>query len=91
MITHKTPSDWITARTLFAPSFVNTANGAEAAVGWSYPHGAQGVILGRNPQFVRQRPADYLKGTETTASRPSPHLLMRNWRKHGRSNGDTPT
>jgi len=46
---------------------VNTANGAEvAAAVWTYAHGTQGVILGRDPHLARQHPADYLEGAEKT-------------------------
>jgi L-ribulokinase len=44
---------------------VNTANGDEAAAAvWDYEHGAQGVVLGRDPNLARQHPADYLRGAE---------------------------
>jgi L-ribulokinase len=46
---------------------VNVANGAEvAAAVWTYAHGTQGVILGRDPNLARQHPADYLQGAEVT-------------------------
>jgi L-ribulokinase len=46
---------------------VNTANGHEAAESvWVYEHGAQGVVLGRDPNLARQHPADYIKGAEIT-------------------------
>lgn len=46
---------------------VNTANGAEvAAAVWTYAHGTQGVVLGRDPNLARQHPVDYLKGAEIT-------------------------
>ena len=46
---------------------VNTANGHEvAAAVWGYPHGEQGVVLGRDPNLARQHPADYLQGAEVT-------------------------
>jgi L-ribulokinase len=46
---------------------VNTANGQEAAAAvWGYEHGAQGVVLGRDPNLARQHPADYLRGAEIT-------------------------
>jgi L-ribulokinase len=46
---------------------VNTANGHEvAAAVWGYPHGEQGVVLGRDPNLARQHPADYIKGAEVT-------------------------
>ena len=44
---------------------VNVANGQEAGTAvWNYEHGAQGVILGRDPNLARQHPADYVKGAE---------------------------
>ncbi|MGA2555413.1 MAG: ribulokinase [Verrucomicrobiota bacterium] len=46
---------------------VNTANGHEAAAAvWGYAHGAQGVVLGRDPNLARQHPADYVRGAEIT-------------------------
>ncbi len=46
---------------------VNIANGREiAAAVWTYAHGTQGVILGRDPQLARQHPRDYLDGAATT-------------------------
>lgn len=46
---------------------VNTANGREVSTAvWTYAHGEQGVILGRDPNLARQHPADYLKGAEVT-------------------------
>jgi L-ribulokinase len=46
---------------------VNTANGHEAAAAvWGYEHGAQGVVLGRDPNLARQHPADYVQGAEIT-------------------------
>ncbi|MGA3181797.1 MAG: ribulokinase [Verrucomicrobiota bacterium] len=46
---------------------VNTADGHEAAAHvWNYEHGAQGVILGRDPNLARQHPGDYIKGAEIT-------------------------
>jgi len=46
---------------------VNVANGAEvAAAVWTYSHGAEGVILARDPHLARQHPADYLQGAEIT-------------------------
>ena len=46
---------------------VNTANGHEAAAAvWGYEHGAQGVVLGRDPNLARQHPGDYLRGAEIT-------------------------
>jgi L-ribulokinase len=46
---------------------VNTANGHEvAAAVWGYPHGEQGVVLGRDPNLARQHPADYIRGAEVT-------------------------
>jgi len=42
---------------------VDVSNGAEVASAvWSYEHGAEGVILSRDPNLARQHPADYLKG-----------------------------
>jgi L-ribulokinase len=44
---------------------VNVAHGAEIATAVSgYEHGADGVILGRDPNLARQHPADYIKGAE---------------------------
>ena len=44
---------------------VDTAHGREAGTAvWNYEHGAQGVILGRDPNLARQHPADYVKGAE---------------------------
>ncbi|MGD1083647.1 MAG: ribulokinase [Verrucomicrobiota bacterium] len=49
---------------------VNTANGQEAAAAvWKYEHGAQGVILGRDPNLARQHPGDYIKGAEISIKR----------------------
>lgn len=46
---------------------VDVANGKEiAGAVWNYQHGAQGVILSRDPNLARQHPADYLKGAEVT-------------------------
>jgi L-ribulokinase len=46
---------------------VNVANGQEAGTAvWNYEHGAQGVILGRDPNLARQHPADYVRGAEIT-------------------------
>jgi L-ribulokinase len=46
---------------------VNVANGAEvAAAVWTYAHGTQGVILGRDPNLARQHPLDYVNGAEIT-------------------------
>jgi L-ribulokinase len=46
---------------------VNVANGAEvAAAVWTYAHGTQGVILGRDPNLARQHPLDYVMGAEIT-------------------------
>jgi L-ribulokinase len=46
---------------------VNTANGHEAAAAvWGYPHGEQGVVLGRDPNLARQHPEDYIRGAEIT-------------------------
>src|SRR5258707_11863707 len=33
---------------------------------WEHAHGAQGVILSRDPTLARQHPADYLTGAEIT-------------------------
>jgi len=44
---------------------VNVANGREVATAfWGYEHGAEGVILGNDPNLARQHPADYVKGGE---------------------------
>ena len=46
---------------------VDVANGREVAAAlWDYAHGAQGVILSRDPNLARQHPADYVKGAEVT-------------------------
>jgi L-ribulokinase len=46
---------------------VNTANGREVASAvWNYAHGAQGIILSRDPNLARQHPADYVAGAEAT-------------------------
>ncbi len=46
---------------------VNVANGREVASAvWTYTHGAEGVILSRDPNLARQHPADYLRGAEIT-------------------------
>jgi L-ribulokinase len=46
---------------------VNVASGKEIATAvWNYPHGKEGVILGRDPNLARQHPADYLLGAEVT-------------------------
>ncbi len=46
---------------------VSVANGAEiASAVWGYAHGAEGVILSRDPNLARQHPADYIKGAEIT-------------------------
>lgn len=46
---------------------VDVANGREVATAvWTYEHGEQGVILGRDPNLARQHPADYAKGAEVT-------------------------
>ena len=46
---------------------VNVADGAEiAAAVWTYSHGKEGVILGRDPNLARQHPGDYLKGAQVT-------------------------
>ena len=77
MITLNAPSDWVTARTLFAPSSVNATNSAEAAAaGWTYLPSTPGVILGRDPQLARQRPADYLKVEETKVRNASDMLVV---------------
>ena len=49
---------------------VDAANGREiASVVWTYEHGTEGVILGRDPNLARQHPADYVKGGEVTIKR----------------------
>jgi len=46
---------------------VNIANGREiAAAVWTYAHGTQGVILGRDPNLARQHPRDYVDGAALT-------------------------
>jgi len=46
---------------------VDTADGSEiASAVWSYEHGHEGVVLGRDPNMARQHPRDYLKGAEIT-------------------------
>jgi L-ribulokinase len=46
---------------------VNVANGAEVATAiWTYAHGTQGVILGRDPNLARQHPRDYVDGAALT-------------------------
>ncbi len=46
---------------------VDAANGREVGTSvWGYEHGAEGVILGNDPNLARQHPADYLKGAEVT-------------------------
>jgi L-ribulokinase len=46
---------------------VDVADGREiAAAIWTYAHGHQGVVLGKDPNLARQHPADYLKGAEVT-------------------------
>ena len=46
---------------------VNAHSGAELAdATWSYSHGTNGVILGRDPNLARQHPADYLEGARQT-------------------------
>lgn len=46
---------------------VDVADGREVATSvWTYEHGEQGVILGRDPNLARQHPADYVKGAEVT-------------------------
>ncbi len=46
---------------------VDVRNGREiAAAVWNYAHGAQGVILARDPNLARQHPQDYLDGAEKT-------------------------
>jgi L-ribulokinase len=46
---------------------VDTRNGREVGTAvWEYAHGAQGVILSRDPNLARQHPADYLAGAEIT-------------------------
>ncbi|MHC4562710.1 MAG: ribulokinase [Planctomycetota bacterium] len=49
---------------------VNVANGREiASVVQPYAHGAEGVILSRDPNLARQHPADYVKGVEVVVPR----------------------
>ncbi|MBU6398971.1 MAG: ribulokinase, partial [Verrucomicrobia bacterium] len=46
---------------------VDVATGREVATAvWNFEHGAQGVILSRDPNLARQHPADYVKGAEVT-------------------------
>jgi len=46
---------------------VDVANGREiASCVWPYEHGAEGVILSKDPNLARQHPADYLKGAEVS-------------------------
>jgi L-ribulokinase len=46
---------------------VNIANGREIATAvWTYAHGTDGVILGRDPNLARQHPRDYLTGAAKT-------------------------
>ncbi|MEW5977260.1 MAG: ribulokinase [Acidobacteriota bacterium] len=46
---------------------VDVANGREVGTSvWNYEHGAQGVILSRDPNLARQHPSDYVKGAEVT-------------------------
>lgn len=46
---------------------VDVDDGREVATAvWTYEHGDQGVILGRDPNLARQHPADYVKGAEVT-------------------------
>ncbi len=46
---------------------VDVADGREiAAAIWTYAHGHQGIVLGKDPNVARQHPADYLKGAELT-------------------------
>jgi len=46
---------------------VNTANGREIGTAVrAYEHGAEGVILSRDPNLARQHPGDYVKGAEVT-------------------------
>lgn len=46
---------------------VDTSDGREiAAAIWTYEHGHQGVVLGKDPNLARQHPGDYLKGAELT-------------------------
>jgi len=46
---------------------VDTSDGREIATAiWTYAHGHQGVILGKDPNLARQHPADYLTGAEVT-------------------------
>jgi len=45
---------------------VDVKNGREVGTSvWDYEHGAQGIILARDPQLARQHPADYVKGAES--------------------------
>ena len=49
---------------------VDAANGREiASVVWTYEHGVEGVILGRDPNLARQHPGDYVRGAESTIKR----------------------
>ena len=44
---------------------VNVANGRQVGEAvWDYEHGANGIILSRDPNLARQHPADYVKGAE---------------------------
>src|SRR5882724_6546353 len=46
---------------------VDVGDGREVATAlWNYEHGAEGVILSRDPNLARQHPADYLEGAEVT-------------------------
>src|ERR1044071_3364557 len=46
---------------------VNIANGREVATAvWNYAQGDHGVILSRDPNLARQKPAEYVTGTEAT-------------------------
>ncbi|HEX8463701.1 MAG TPA: ribulokinase [Abditibacterium sp.] len=46
---------------------VNVQTGEEIGTAvWNYAHGAQGIILSRDPNLARQHPADYLEGARQT-------------------------
>jgi L-ribulokinase len=46
---------------------VDVADGREVGSAvWNYQHGADGVILGKDPNLARQHPADYVSGTEAS-------------------------
>jgi len=49
---------------------VGAADGREiASAVWTYEHGTEGVILGRDPNLARQHPGDYVKGARMTIRR----------------------